>query len=75
MQTHHHPSPWHTFWSIVRAYERRDDLKRLTRWAERKQLSGPLRCYQNRLADEESRLFQHQVRRRRGSAARYKSRR
>jgi len=63
MYTKHRPSSWHTFWSIVRAYERRNDLVRLTCWAQRKRLPGPLRCYQNRLVDEEARLFRHQLQR------------
>jgi hypothetical protein len=35
---------------------RRDDLSQLVQWAERKRLSGPLKPYQARLADEEIRL-------------------
>lgn len=40
---------------------RRRELRRLTAWADRKHLSGPLRCYRTRLADEERRLLRYAV--------------
>lgn len=41
---------------------RRAELLRLIRWAERKRLSGPLRAYQARLEDEELRLIRYMLR-------------
>jgi hypothetical protein len=44
------------FWIILYCLNRRAELIRLVDLAKRKRLSGPLRCYQNRLEDEEIRL-------------------
>ena len=47
---------WDEFWAIVRCFERREDLIRLIKWAERRKLTGPLSLYRGRFADEEARI-------------------
>ena len=51
-----------SFWTILYCLNRRAELVRLVRWAERKGIAGPLRFYQNRLEDEEIRLNSYTVR-------------
>ena len=43
--------------SILAALRRKHELIELIRWAEQKRLTGVQRAYENRLADEEWRLF------------------
>jgi hypothetical protein len=50
------------FWAALYCLNRRAELVRLVKWAERKGIAGPLRFYQNRLEDEEIRLNFHTVR-------------
>jgi hypothetical protein len=49
------------FYNILCALNRRCELQRLVKWAEQKKLSNPLKLYQNRLADEEKRLFRYRL--------------
>jgi hypothetical protein len=49
------------FWKMLYCLNRRAELLRLIQWAERKQLAGPLRCYQARLADVEIRLQRYAI--------------
>lgn len=49
------------FFSVMYSLNRRRELRRLTAWADRKHLSGPLRCYRTLLADEEQRLLRYAV--------------
>jgi len=46
-------------YTILCSFNRRAELMRLIQWARRKKLSGPLQAYQNRLIDEEKRLFHY----------------
>ena len=68
MQTSAHPlKPRHlkqqrqSFWTVYRCLERRAELNNLIAWATRKHLTGPRRCYQSRLSDEERRLFRYHL--------------
>jgi predicted metal-dependent HD superfamily phosphohydrolase len=54
-------SPKHVF-LILHSYNRRRELLRLCRWAERKRLVHPLRLYRFRLQDEEIRLSDFKMR-------------
>lgn len=47
---------------ILRSYNRRRELIRMCRWAERKRLIHPLRLYRFRLQDEEIRLSDYKIR-------------
>jgi hypothetical protein len=47
---------------ILRSYNRRRELIRLCRWAERKRLIRPLRLYRFRLQDEDLRLSSYELR-------------
>jgi hypothetical protein len=49
------------FHQILACFERRDDLARLIKWAERKRLRGPRDAYVDRLFDEETRLMRHHL--------------
>ena len=49
------------FWNILHALNRRAELLRLIQWAEHKRLPGPLRCYQARLIEVETRLTRYAV--------------
>lgn len=55
-------SAWYKFWQTLRALNRRAELLRLIRWAQRKRLKGPLRMYQRWLEDEELELNRLNVR-------------
>lgn len=46
---------------VLHVLNRQNELRRLTAWATNKQLAKPLYVYQNRLDDEEKRLFHHAV--------------
>jgi len=48
-------------WNILRLLNRRAELERLLRWAERKRLTGPRRCYAFHLVDVERLLFRYRV--------------
>lgn len=48
-------------YSILCSLNRREELYRLIQWAERRNLSAPLRLYQNRLVDEEKRILRYTV--------------
>lgn len=49
------------FFSVMYSLKRRRELRRLTAWADRKHLSGPLRSYRTRIADEERRLLRYAI--------------
>lgn len=59
---------WREFNAILRTLHRYDDLRRLVIWARGKNLSRPLRLYQNRLLDEEIRLNRYRIKHPRISA-------
>jgi hypothetical protein len=44
---------------ILQAFNRRDELLRLVKWASAKRATGALRLYRSRLIDEERRLFRY----------------
>src|SRR5688572_9750494 len=46
---------------ILCILNRHKELERLVQWAARKRLTGPLKMYRNRLADEERRLLRYSV--------------
>jgi hypothetical protein len=46
---------------ILCTLNRHSELERLVMWAKRKRLLLPLKTYQNRLAEEERRLFRYAV--------------
>ncbi len=48
--------------AIIGVFHRRRELKQLIRWARRKGLEGPLRAYQSKLGDEETRLMFYRMR-------------
>lgn len=52
---------WVQFWTISHGLNRLAELKRLALWAKRKRLPGPLRLYERRLQEEESRLAHHSI--------------
>lgn len=52
---------WRETWNILRLLNRRAELERLVRWAERKRLAGPRRCYAFHLVDVERLLFRYRV--------------
>lgn len=49
------------FFLILHTFSRQNELQRLVKWAHQKQLSRPLRLYQNRLADEHKRLICYRI--------------
>lgn len=55
-------SAWYKFWQTLRTLNRRAELQRLIRWAQRKRLKGPLRAYQRRIEGEELELNRLNVR-------------
>src|SRR5258708_32327770 len=50
------------FWAIYCCLTRQAELERLIRWAEKKRLKNPRKCYQSRLEDERRRIFFYRVR-------------
>ena len=62
---------WQRFWAIFHKFHRRDDLENLTRWAQRKKLSGPGRYYSSLLADVEIDLNRYSLRQHRLSTWAY----
>ena len=48
-------------YAVLTTFNRRAELQRLVAWASQKHLENPLRLYQNRLEDEEKRLFHYAV--------------
>jgi hypothetical protein len=58
---HHLRASCWEFWAILYALNRRGELERLIRWAARKRLTGPLKCYQHRLDDEDRRIWRYTV--------------
>jgi hypothetical protein len=57
-----HYRSWLSFTAIIRALNRREELRRLERWARQRRLEGPLRLYRSRLEDEERRLTKYALR-------------
>ena len=55
-------SRWQDFCVVYRSLNRKAELERLVRWAERKGLPGPREAYQRKVGDEERRLLQHTFR-------------
>ena len=55
-------SKWQDFCAVYRLLNRKAELERLVRWAERKGLPGPREAYQCKVEDEERRLLQHTFR-------------
>lgn len=53
---------WQQFWAIFHKLHRRDDLENLTRWAQRKKLTGQSRYYSSLLADIEIDLNRYSLR-------------
>jgi hypothetical protein len=53
---------WHSFQAIVISLNRRTELKRLIRWAQRKQRISPLKLYKRRYQQEEERLALYRIR-------------
>jgi len=54
-----HQSVCKKFYTILSILNREAELGRLVDWATRKRLPDPRKAYQNRLADEERRLFRY----------------
>lgn len=52
---------WREVRTILRLFNRQAELRRLVRWATRKQLAGPRRCYVSHLEDVDQRLFRYRV--------------
>lgn len=60
-RSHQMRQSWREFWAILRLLNRHDELQRLVRWAKRKRLAGPRKCYKSHLEDMERRLFRYRV--------------
>src|SRR5260221_2392422 len=52
----------HEFWAIYCCLTRQAELQRLIRWAEKKRLKNPHKCYQSRLNDERRRISLYTLR-------------
>ncbi len=48
-------------YTILRIFNRRNELNRLITWSERKRLKNPNRLYQNRLVDEDRKLLRYSI--------------
>jgi len=62
MNRYHFRHFWSDFQAALHCINRQGELKRLIHWARGRQLRGPQRLYESRLAEEENRFLKHRLR-------------